>query len=186
MLPPPNDVDRGAMKGRRTDRAILADWASVPGRLRKAVAGLSAGDLRARGGSQGSSIREYAHHLVEANLVASTIVIAALGKPGCKYDWSWLFPDKAWMKRLGYDRAPLEPAIRLLEVLCDHLVGITRRASGSMGRAVRLIGTPGGRGTRRTVRRVLEEECEHARHHLRDIARAKVSLRPGSRRRRPT
>jgi hypothetical protein len=173
------------MKGRRTDRAILAEWASVPGRLRKAVGPLSARELEARGGSQGSSIREYAHHLVEANLVASTIVIAALGKPDCKYDWSWLFPDKTWMKRLGYDRAPLGPAIRLLEALCAHVVGITRSASGSMGRSVRLIGTPGGRGARRTVRRVLEEECEHARHHLRDIAKAKVSLRPSSRKRTP-
>jgi hypothetical protein len=174
------------MKGRPADRAILAEWASIPRRLRKAVAGLSARELRARGGSQGSSVREYAHHLVEANLVASTIVIAALGKPDCKYDWSWLFPDQRWMKRLGYDRAPLEPAIRLLEALCAHVVGITRRASGSMGRNIRLVGTPGGRGARRTVRWVLEEECEHARHHLRDIARAKVSLRPGSSKRRPT
>ena len=172
------------MKDRRTDRAILSEWASIPRRLRKAVGRLSARKLGARGGSQGSSVREYAHHLVEANLVASTIVIAALGKPDCRYDWSWLFPDKAWMKRLGYDRAPLEPAIRLLEALCDHVVGITRRAAGSMSRNVRLVGTPGGRGSRRSVRRVLEEECVHARHHLRDIAKAKAS-RPGSMKRRP-
>jgi hypothetical protein len=63
-------------------------WAALPGRIRRAVANLSSRDLDRRGGSEGWSIRGYAHHLVEANLIASNIVLAALGKPGCRYDWS--------------------------------------------------------------------------------------------------
>jgi hypothetical protein len=99
----------------------LAAWASIPRDIRRAIAGLSSRDLKARGGSEGWSIQEYAHHLVEANLVASTIILAALGRPGCTYDWSWVIPDREWMKRLGYDKAPLEPAIELLESLCAHV-----------------------------------------------------------------
>jgi hypothetical protein len=148
----------------------LAAWASIPRDIRKAIAGLSGRDLKARGGSEGWSIREYAHHLIEANLVASNIILAALGRPGCTYDWSWVIPDRQWMKRLGYDRAPLEPAIRLLEALVAHVSGIARRAPGSMKRHVKLLDSPGARLRRRTVKQVLEDECEHALHHLRDIA----------------
>ena len=153
-----------------TQAKALAAWASIPRDIRKATTGLSSRDLKARGGSEGWSIREYAHHLVEANLVASNIILAALGKPGCTYDWSWVIPDRQWMKRLGYDRAPLEPAIMLLEALGAHVVGIARGAPGSMKRSVRLLDSPGARPHRRTVRQVLDDECKHARHHLRDIA----------------
>jgi hypothetical protein len=148
----------------------LTAWASIPREIRRAIAGLSARDLKARGGSEGWSIREYVHHLVEANLVASTIVVAALGRPGCKFDWSWMIPDKRWMSRLGYDRAPLEPAIELLEALCAHVAGLARGTPESKRPYVRLLGSTGARPRRRTLKQVLHEECDHARHHLRDIA----------------
>jgi len=148
----------------------LAAWASIPRDIRRATKGLSDRDLKARGGSEGWSIQEYAHHLVEANLIASNIILAALGRPGSTYDWSWVIPDRKWMKRLGYDRAPLGPALELLEALCAHVTGLARGAPGSMKQSVRLIDSPGARPRRRTVRQVLDDEREHARHHLRDIA----------------
>jgi hypothetical protein len=148
----------------------LAAWASIPRDIRRATKGLSDRDLKARGGSEGWSIQEYAHHLVEANLIASNIILAALGRPGSMYDWSWVIPDRKWMKRLGYDRAPLDPALELLDALCAHVAGLARSAPGNMRRSVRLLGSPGARPRRRTVRQVLDDEREHARHHLRDIA----------------
>lgn len=151
-------------------KTTLRAWASTPKRIRRAVSGLSARDLDFRSGSEGWSIREYAHHLVEANLVASNIVLAALGKPGCKYDWSWMMPNARWMKRLGYDRAPIQPALELLEALCSHVAGVVRSAPGGLRRHVRLLDAPGAKLRRRTVEQVLADECEHVDHHLRDIA----------------
>ncbi|HKA35859.1 MAG TPA: DinB family protein [Thermoanaerobaculia bacterium] len=151
-------------------------WTSIPRQIRRAVSGLSARELGWRGGSENWTIREYAHHLVEANIVASSIIVAALGSPGARYDWSWLYPDERWMKRLGYNRAPLKPAIGLLDALCAHVAGILRRAPGGMSRHARLISTP-RRGQRRTVRQILADESDHARHHLRDIAKAKSANR---------
>ncbi len=150
-------------------RALRA-WRSIPGAIRTAVSGLSARSLGLRGGSEGWSIREYTHHLVEANLVVSNIVIAALGKPDCRYDWSWVNPDAGWMKRLGYDRAPIEPALALLELLRTHVTEVVRVAPGGMRRAVKLLDAPGAKPRRLTVEQVLAGEYEHAQHHLRDIA----------------
>jgi hypothetical protein len=158
------------MKRSASQTATLRAWASTPRRIRKAISGLSTRDLDLRGGSEGWSIRESAHHLVEANLVASNIVLAALGKPGCTYDWSWVTPDTSWMRRLGYDRAPIEPALQLLEALCSHVAGVLRAARGGMRRHVRLRDAPGGRLRRRTVAQVLADESEHVEHHLRDVA----------------
>ena len=62
--------------------------------------------------------------------IVVAIVLAALGKPGCRFDWSWMIPDERWMRRLGYDRAPLEPAIELLEAGVGRL-GVLRRGERS-------------------------------------------------------
>jgi hypothetical protein len=89
------------------DRSELAEplsaWLEVPRAIEEATGGLTDADLDLRGGSDGWTIRETVHHLVEANVVAGSIVIAALGKSGCTYDWSWLNPDRSWMERMGYD-----------------------------------------------------------------------------------
>ncbi|HKB71174.1 MAG TPA: hypothetical protein VKH46_10055 [Thermoanaerobaculia bacterium] len=163
------------MSDRRS--ATLARWTAIPGKLRRAIAPLSRRELAARGGSEGWSVTEYVHHLVEANLVASSIVLAALGNPGCDYDWSWLVPDAGWTKRLGYRRLPVDPAIRLLEALCAHVGGVLRGAPGGMRRLVRLRGSESV--SRKTVEGVLREECDHAELHLRDLraAAAKVRIR---------
>jgi hypothetical protein len=158
-------------------RGVVERWASIPGEIRRALAGLAARDLSLRGGSEGWSIRESVHHLVEANLVASNIVLAALGSPGCSYDWSWVNPGARWMRRLGYDRAPVEPALAFLEALCAHVARVVRTAPGALRRHVRLLDAPGARLRRRTVAQVLDDEWEHARHHLGDVAEARKARR---------
>jgi hypothetical protein len=154
----------------------LERWRRVPGRVRRAVAGLPRRALDARGGSDGRSVREYAHHLVEANLVAASIVLAALGRPDGEYDWSWLVPDGAWMARLGYRRLPVGPALDLLEALGAHLSAVIAGARGGLSSPVRLRGSA-KRPTRTTVEEVLREECEHADHHLRDVREILASRR---------
>jgi len=164
---------------RRTDpsQAALREWSSIPRRIRSAVSGLTPKQLDRRGGSEDWSIREYVHHLVEANLIASNIVIAALGRNGGAYDWSWVTPDAGWMRRLGYDAAPIEPALELHERLCAHVTSILRTAPASMNRVVKLLDAPGAKPRRTTVRQVLEEECEHAGHHLRDVKQTRKASR---------
>ena len=88
----------------------LSEWLQVSRSIEIALEGLTEDDLNLRGGPNGWSIREHVHHLVESNLVACTIVVAALGTGGCTFDCSWLNPDRAWMERLGYTRGAVAPA----------------------------------------------------------------------------
>jgi hypothetical protein len=90
-----------------------------------------------------------------------------------------MVPDDAWMKRLGYRRLPVDPALRLLEALAVHLSALLRGSPGAMRRTVRLRGSAAVE--RRTVEELLREECEHADQHLGDIraALAPKTRRPG-------
>lgn len=148
----------------------LIHWSSISSRIREAVVDLSDADLDLRGGSEGWSIRESVHHLVEANLVASNMVVAALGKPGVTYDWSWVTPDASWMIRLGYDSASIEPAVELLEALSRHIVGLLETAPNNMRQRVALLDEAGAKPRDTTVRKILADEVAHAAHHLKDIA----------------
>ena len=159
----------------RRSSGTLARWRRLPARMRGAAAGLSRRELAARGGPDGWSVREYVHHIVEANVVAASIVLAALGKPDGVYDWSWLVPDRAWMARLGYGRLPIGPALRLLDALGAHLAAVVQGRRG-LSRPVRLRGSR-VRPTRTTVERVLRDECDHADQHLRDVREILSSLR---------
>jgi hypothetical protein len=123
---------------------VVKEWSSIPKRIRKSVGDLRDADLLIRGGSEGWSIAEYVHHLVEANLIASHVVLAALGKPGCTYDWSWVTPNKDWMTRLGYDRAPIEPAVKLLESLNRHISSLVKLNPRSVRQPIAILDTPGG------------------------------------------
>ena len=147
----------------------LAAWNKIPRRIRDSIRGLNESDLRLRAGSEGWSIRETVHHLVEANLVASNMIIAALATNGCNYDWTWVNPDKSWMRRVGYNTANVSPAINTLRTLCRHISSLVAAQPGALTRTVKLNDAP--RATRYviTVEKILWQEVEHANEHLGDI-----------------
>ena len=150
-------------------------WLTLPERIERAVQGLADEALDWRGGADGYSIRETVHHLVEANLVAANIVIAALAKSGCTYDWSWVTPDAAWAQRVGYTTAPTAPALSALRALGLHLAGVIGAAGGGLERQVRLVDTPGAEPYTKTVEEILLQEVEHAQEHLQDVAETRAA-----------
>ncbi len=173
------------MAQRTAQTQAVRAWLAVPARIERAVQNLPERALDRRGGSEGWSIRETVHHLVEANLVASNIMLAALAKSGATYDWSWVMPDGVWMRRVGYTTAPVGPALSLLRALGEFFAAVLSSATGGLERHVRLLDAPGAATYKRTVKQILAQEVAHAGKHLRDIAATRAaSAKRGPRRRR--
>ena len=156
----------------------VAEWAKTPSRIRKSIRGLSEADLELRAGTEGWSIREHVHHLVEANLVASNMIIAALATDGYNYDWTWVNPDKLWMHRVGYDTADIAPAIGTLAALCNYMSDLLRTNSGALTKKLNLNNAPGADRYVMTVENILQQEVEHANDHLAQIRIARSNIRP--------
>ena len=148
---------------------VLATWNQIPRRIGDAIRGLKENDLNLRGESEGWSIRETVHHLVEANLVASNMIIAALATNGCNYDWTWVNPSTAWMRRVGYDTAQVEPAIEMLGTLCRHISVLVVAKPSALARKVKLNDAPGARRYVMTVEKILRQEVKHAEEHLHEV-----------------
>jgi hypothetical protein len=156
------------MSDPRVSEQPLIDWLQVSRTIEIVREGLTEDDLSLRGGPDGWSIRETVHHLVESNLVACTIAIAAVGTGGCTYDCSWLNPDRAWMERMGY-RGAVAPAIEALSASCRYGSALLSAAPDALRREIKLLGAPGTEPYPMTVEQMIRLEVEHARHHLQEI-----------------
>ena len=104
--------------------------------------------------------RETVHHIVEANLVASNLILAALGADEPRYEWSWMVPDERWMQRLGYANLDVAPALALFRALTVYIASLLDEEK--MSRRLRFVGSDDVK----TVEEILRDEVEHAREHL--------------------
>jgi hypothetical protein len=154
------------MKKLTTFDDALTTWGRIPTKIRNSISGLSESELDLKGGSDGWTIRENVHHLVEANLVAANMIVAALATDGGYFDWTWLNPNKSWMRRVGYESAELDPAIKMLRALSHHISALIAKRPQAYSRTVQLRDTPDGPRYVLTVEGILRQEVEHADEHL--------------------
>jgi len=146
---------------------VLQAWLAIAANIEKAITGLSEAELDRRGEPDAWSIRETVHHLVEANFVASNILLAGLARNGSAvYDWSWVIPDAAWMQSMRYATAPVGPALNALRALQEHFAELIGNIPDALKREVKLLDAPGAETHTETVAAILRQEVEHADHHL--------------------
>src|SRR5688572_24112695 len=127
---------------------VLDAWRKIPDRVEGVMRG---GDLdRVIDPAHEVTAREFVHHVVEANVVAASILIAALGAPGSTYDWSWMQPFGPWMDRLDYRRKPVEPAVALLRALNAWVVAQIEPLPDALSREVFLRDERNGKPRRAT------------------------------------
>ena len=141
---------------------VIDQWQRIPARVEALVAQGPLDEIV----EEGMTRREFVHHVAEANVVAASIVIAALGSPGCTYDWSWMQPFGRWMDRLDYRSKPIEPSLRLLHALNDYVAAQLRPLKDGLDRAVLLRDAPDQEPHRATVADVLRQEIAHLDEHL--------------------
>jgi hypothetical protein len=145
---------------------VLAEWKQIPGRIGAVVDGAADLDEPFGPARLGVTRRQLVHHVAEANVVAASIVIAALGKPGSTYDWSWMMPFGLWLERLDYARRPIEPARHLLASINAYVAALVEALPDGLDREVFLRDAPGAEPRRATVADVLRQEVEHVEEHL--------------------
>jgi hypothetical protein len=128
---------------------VLDEWAALPDAIERAM-----------------PPRETVHHLLEANLVASNMIIAALGTDEYLFDWGWLVPDERWRERLGYEHVDERLALELFRALARYISSLLTRDPKLMQRCIRLKDSGDGETYAISIEGILARELEHAREHL--------------------
>jgi hypothetical protein len=161
----------------RSEPDPVGAWTSIVPLVEERVRGLDDAALDRRPEGAAMTLRETVHHVVEANVVAAGIAVAALGSPGCVFDWSWMMPFGPWMERMRYDRKPLGPSLALLRALNAWVVAQLAPLPDALELTVRLVDQPGAAPRTATVADVLLQEVEHAREHFDEHAPGRPSPR---------
>jgi hypothetical protein len=144
----------------------LTAWRTIPALVRAHAEGRSDEQLDDRADPDAMTVREAVHHVAEANVVAAGIVVAALGRPGSTFDWSWLQPSGPWFDNMAYAGKPVDAALRLIDAIVEYVAVQLAPLRDGLQRTVLLVDAPAARPRRTTVAKVLLAEVEHARVHL--------------------
>lgn len=147
---------------------IVAKWLEIPGKIRATIESVPEDPLGLHG-SAGMTMHETVHHIAEAITVAASMMIAATGKSGSTYDWSWLYPDTAWVERMGYKAAPIEPALDTIDAHCRQFANLVSINPEILKREVVLFDKPGAETYTMTVAEIMKQEVDHAEGHLDDL-----------------
>jgi hypothetical protein len=147
---------------------LLRSWRRIPRQVDKTVKGLSREELGLRKDKNAMSIHDTVHHVAEANIVAASMIIAAIGKDGATYDWTWLYPNAEWIKRMGYAKVPVKPVVRMLDCMNEHIANLVRVNAKVLKRKVILFDEPGGETYTMTVEQIMKHEIDHALEHLKE------------------
>ncbi|HEY2828969.1 MAG TPA: hypothetical protein VGJ88_02555 [Thermoanaerobaculia bacterium] len=132
---------------------VLDEWAALPDAIECSL-------------REGVTRRETVHHLLEASLVASNMIVAALGTDEYEFDWAWLVPDEKWRARLGYDQIDEQPALELFRALTKYISALLTRDPALIQRRIRLRDSTSTEPYAISIEDILSRELDHAREHL--------------------
>ncbi|PWK75355.1 DinB family protein [Mucilaginibacter oryzae] len=140
-------------------RGWIDDIATLPGKLRHAIAGLNYQELDTPYRTGGWTLRQVIHHLADSHMNSITRIKLALTennpviKPYEEADWA-LLPDY---------RLPVEPSIKMLEGIHQHMV--TLFESFTENEWERTFVHPAS-GDTISLKKCLATYSWHSRHHL--------------------
>ena len=144
----------------------LTAYEQIPAKIASAIARIPSDKLDSSGGTSEMSLRETIHHLVEANIVAASMMIAALGSAKATYDWSWLWPGRDWCDRMHYDAVPLDASVATLNGLVQHIANIVHLRDDAALLKVSVHDTPGATPYFLTIAQIIDKEAKHVDEHL--------------------
>ncbi|MCA8955638.1 MAG: hypothetical protein KDC87_06175 [Planctomycetes bacterium] len=152
------------------EHSALAEWREIAPLVAQLAHGRSDAALDRRRSARHMTIRETIHHIAEANVVAGAIVTAALGSPGCVFDWSWMLPFGPWMERMHHGSRPVQASVRMVQAMGDYVAALVEPLEDGLSRVVKLRDEPEGDVREVTVADVLAQEAKHAREHVAEVA----------------
>ncbi len=153
---------------------LTRNWRAIGDAVRASLEALGEDELDGRRTPEAMTARETAHHIAESNIIACSMIIAALGASGATYDWSWLYPNTEWVERMLYADLDVAPAIEALTAMNGQVANMIEAREDALACEVTLFDKPGGEPYKWTVEKILSHEVEHARGHLAELTEASV------------
>jgi catechol 2,3-dioxygenase-like lactoylglutathione lyase family enzyme len=147
----------------RSIEQTIALYASGPGALERAIAGLSDEALSWKPTADDWSVREIVHHIADSDATALFRVKMALAEPGRVMFGNPYQPD-TWASSLVYNQRDIAPAMFLLRATRQHILQLLDHLPDAM---TRTVSNPEGEHT--TVETFISMLSSHLMIHIEQI-----------------
>ena len=142
---------------------------NIPEDIEDALAGLQEADFDLARAEGAWTIREIAHHLVDAYDTTWQAIEAAIGQPGCRYYLDWYDPANTWTTIMRYRDRPVGPALAFLRAKHAYLAPVLDLVPDAGSRFFMLIRSTGDPERRLTVNDLVQHLNAHAQQHIAQI-----------------
>jgi hypothetical protein len=152
-----------------THHELFAQFVMVPDQLEAALAGLTESDLDVARTLGTWTIREIAHHIVDADDIAKMIVKAALGHSGCTFGLAWYDSNNVCAQTLDYASRPIAADLALMRANHHHIEQLLCELPDAWDRVVMLKRDAVSEINRLTVSQLIYSQIDHTLHHIEQI-----------------
>jgi hypothetical protein len=149
---------------------IIVEYVAGLDRLEAVLKGLADAGLDVARAEGKWTIREIIHHVVDAEVIWSVGLKAALGNSGCTFDISWYPPDNAWAGTMEYARLPVANAIEFLRATRNHTAQLVKHMPDDAWERHLVFVAPGlDENLKCTVGWIIDWQTRHLDLHVEQI-----------------
>ncbi len=149
---------------------ILADYATGPDLVTKALQGLSDEQLDLKIGEQSWTIRQLVHHITDGDYLWKEFLLRAVGEPEQEFslEWYWCLPQDDWVKRWSYAGREVQHSLELFRANRQHTLELLRHLPALWEKCLYIPTKQGGQ-EKVSVGEVVEMQAGHVMGHVEDI-----------------
>lgn len=153
-------------------KKLMAAYEAGSAKLDAALNGLTESQLDLSRAEGKWTIREIVHHIADVEDIWETAVKAALGNPGCTFDFGWYVPDNKCAPFLEYNRRPIREAVKLFKALRHYLADMLKQLPDPWERKLTLTRSNDDVEKTLTVTEILNWQILHLDIHIKQILEA--------------
>jgi len=158
----------------REQEKLMPVYEAGPEQLAVALSGLSESQLDLSRAEGKWTVRQIVHHIVNTEDLWETIIKAALGNTGCKFDISWVIPDNIAAVPLDYANRPIHDAVELFKAERRHIANMVKHLPNARERSVLLTQTNEKYEEKIfTVDEMLNWQIQHLEIHIKQILKTR-------------
>lgn len=150
-------------------KEIITNYVAGSKRVDETIAGLSESDLDLARAEGKWTIRQIVHHIADAEDLWKLCIKAALGNPGCTFDFSWYILDNKWAGPLDYATRPVGEAVELLRATRLNIAELLEHLPDVWEKNITLTHRDLEEERRYTVEEMIEWQVRHALLHVDQI-----------------
>ncbi|MBE0643908.1 MAG: DinB family protein [Bacteroidetes bacterium] len=153
-----------------SQETLITRYLEGPALLERTVSGIHDEELDADPSTNGWTIRQIVHHIVDGDDLWKVGIKAALGDTPGEFtlEWYWCQPQEVWAERWSYGSRSIDVSLALLKASRAHVSQLLETIPDGWNRSV-AVRKLDGEIVRLSVEAVVTMQTQHLEHHVNRI-----------------